>query len=94
MREYQNMNSFSRTVANEQKKGAYYTDKGMCKRIGRLFALPADDEVSVLEPAVGDATAVLTFLDNVTVSEAEQALGVAIVPVGDEPEDLIEALLG
>ena len=34
------------------------------------------------------------FLDNVTVSEAEQALGVAIVPVGDEPEDLIEALLG
>jgi len=34
------------------------------------------------------------FLDNVTVSEAEQALGVTIVPVGDEPEDLIEALLG
>lgn len=74
MREYQNMNSFSRTVANEQKKGAYYTDKGMCKRIGRLFALPADDEVSVLEPAVGDATAVLTFLDNVTVKAKKTAV--------------------
>ena len=34
------------------------------------------------------------FLDDVTVSEAEKALGVTIVPVGDEPEDLIEALLG
>ncbi len=34
------------------------------------------------------------FLDNVTVSEAEAALGVEIVPVGDEPEDLIEAMLG
>ena len=34
------------------------------------------------------------FLDNVTVSEAEKALGVSIVPVGDEPEDLIEAMLG
>ncbi len=34
------------------------------------------------------------FLDNVTVSDAEKALGVTIVPVGDEPEDLIEALLG
>ncbi len=34
------------------------------------------------------------FLDNVTVSEAAEALGVAIVPVGDEPEDLIEAMLG
>lgn len=68
------MNSFSRTVANEQKKGAYYTDKGMCKRIGRLFALPADDEVSVLEPSVGDATAVLTFLDNVSVKAKKTAV--------------------
>ena len=34
------------------------------------------------------------FLDNVTVSDAEKALGVSIVPVGDEPEDLIEAMLG
>lgn len=34
------------------------------------------------------------FLDDVTVSEAEKRLGVKIVPVGDEPEDLIEAMLG
>lgn len=34
------------------------------------------------------------FLDNITVREAEEALRVKIVPVGEEPEDLIEALLG
>lgn len=68
------MNSFSRTVANEQKKGAYYTDNGMCKRIGRLFALPADNEVSVLEPSIGDSKAVLTFLDNVKVKAKKTAV--------------------
>lgn len=61
------MNSFSRTVANEQKKGAYYTDSGMCKRIGRLLAFPEDEEVSVLEPSIGDGSAVRAVLDNVTV---------------------------
>ncbi len=34
------------------------------------------------------------FLDNVTLSEVEDALSVEVIPVGDEPEDLIEALLG
>ncbi len=34
------------------------------------------------------------FLDDVTVEEAEKALGVTINAVGDEPEDLIEAMLG
>ncbi|MBQ8614679.1 MAG: DUF512 domain-containing protein [Ruminiclostridium sp.] len=34
------------------------------------------------------------FLDNVTLSEVEDALCVEVIPVGDEPEDLIEALLG
>lgn len=56
------------------KKGAYYTDKGMCKRIGRLFDLPAGDEVSVLEPSVGDASAVRTFLDNVHVKAKKTAI--------------------
>jgi len=74
MREYQNMSSFSRTVANEQKKGAYYTDQGMCRRIGRLLALPADDEVSVLEPAIGNAKAVQTVLDNVSVKAKKTAV--------------------
>lgn len=34
------------------------------------------------------------FLDDITVDEVEKTLGVKITPVGDEPEDLIEALLG
>ncbi len=34
------------------------------------------------------------FLDGTTLSEAEAALGVEILPVGEEPEDLIDALLG
>lgn len=34
------------------------------------------------------------FLDNVTVEEVESALGVPVTAIGDEPEDLIEALLG
>lgn len=53
---------FSRTVANEQKKGAYYTDTGMCSRIGRLLSFPEGGEVAVLEPSVGDASAVRAVL--------------------------------
>lgn len=34
------------------------------------------------------------FLDNTALSEVEQALGLPVKPIGDEPEDLIEALLG
>ncbi len=34
------------------------------------------------------------FLDDITVDEVEKTLGVKITSVGDEPEDLIEALLG
>ncbi|MBQ8841723.1 MAG: DUF512 domain-containing protein, partial [Ruminiclostridium sp.] len=34
------------------------------------------------------------FLDNVSVSDVENALGVSVITVGSEPEDLIEALLG
>ena len=34
------------------------------------------------------------FLDNVSVSEVENVLGVSVITVGSEPEDLIEALLG
>ncbi len=34
------------------------------------------------------------FLDGTTLSEVEQALGLPVIAIGDEPEDLIEALLG
>lgn len=53
---------FSRTVANETKKGAYYTDTEMCRRIGRLLSFPDNGEVTVLEPSIGDASAVRAVL--------------------------------
>lgn len=53
---------FSRTVANEQKKGAYYTNTEMCRRIGKLLSFPENGEVTVLEPSVGDASAVRAVL--------------------------------
>lgn len=48
---------FSRTLANQAKMGAYYTDVDHCRRIGQLFAFP-QEEVCVLEPSIGDASAV------------------------------------
>ena len=50
---------FSRTVENEAKMGAYYTNLAHCKDIGKMFIWP-EDEVSVLEPSIGDASAVIT----------------------------------
>lgn len=51
-------NSFSRSLANDLKMGAYYTDVAHCKRIGNLFEFP-EEEVCVIEPSIGNAEAVL-----------------------------------
>lgn len=51
--------SFSRTLANEGKMGAYYTDVGHCIDIGKMFSFPENEEVSVLEPSIGDGSAVI-----------------------------------
>ena len=51
--------SFSRNLQNTQKLGAYYTDIGHCKRIGRLFDFDTAEEICVLEPSVGDGNAVV-----------------------------------
>ncbi len=56
-------NSFSRSLANERKMGAYYTDLDHCRRIGNLFSFPDDQEVCVLEPSIGDGSAVLSVLN-------------------------------
>ena len=48
--------NFSRTLANEAKLGAYYTDRDHCRRIGALFSFP--DKFCVLEPSIGDGSAV------------------------------------
>ena len=52
-------NNYSRVRANEQKMGAYYTDLEHCRDIGKLLRFPTDEEVSVLEPSIGDASAVI-----------------------------------
>lgn len=51
---------FSRTLYNEAKSGAYYTDPDHCLRIGRLFKLQG--ETCILEPCIGNGVAVETFL--------------------------------
>lgn len=54
-------NNFSRSLANDKKMGAYYTDTAMCRRIGKLLRFP-EEEVSVLEPSCGDLTALEAVL--------------------------------
>lgn len=58
----QGQSRFSRSLYNEAKNGAYYTDAAHSRRIGKLFAFP--DEVCVLEPCIGDAKAVQALLEN------------------------------
>lgn len=50
---------FSRNIANVAKLGAYYTDADHCRRIGMLFDFEAAEEINVLEPSVGDGSALL-----------------------------------
>lgn len=54
---------FSRTVYNDVKLGAYYTDLEHAERIGQLFDWP-EEEVCVLEPSIGDGKAVGKVLKN------------------------------
>ncbi len=53
-------NTFSRTVFNDSKLGAYYTDPMHATKIGRLFRLQG--ECCVLEPSFGNAEALKAFL--------------------------------
>ena len=53
-------NRFSRVSYNDMKMGAYYTDLTHCRDIGKMFAFP-EKEVSVLEPSIGDASAVIAL---------------------------------
>lgn len=60
------MNSFSRTRANEAKMGAYYTDISHAADIGKLFIWPENEEVCILEPSIGDGSAVVACTDAVS----------------------------
>lgn len=48
--------TFSRTMSNIGKLGAYYTDVNMCQRIGHLIKW--SEEVNIIEPSIGDASAI------------------------------------
>ena len=56
------VSTFSRTVDNFAKMGQYYTCPIHSKAIGKLFDWP-EQEVSILEPSIGDARALFSFLD-------------------------------
>lgn len=53
--------SFSRSLVNDYKMGAYYTDLEHCKRIGNLLSFPEEEEVCILEPSIGDGQALLAI---------------------------------
>lgn len=55
--------TFTRTAANIEKMGAYYTDVEHCRQIGKMFKWPENAEVSVLEPSIGDGSAVRAVTD-------------------------------
>lgn len=57
----QKQSGFSRILHNEAKNGAYYTDVGHSRRIGRLFRIQKD--TCILEPCIGDGRAVEAFLE-------------------------------
>lgn len=52
--------NFSRSLVNDSKLGAYYTDTDHCRRIGNLFSFP--ENFCVLEPSIGDGSAVQAVL--------------------------------
>lgn len=56
---YQN-SSFSRIRENEIKMGAYYTDLKHCEDISKMLIFPPEEEVCVLEPSIGDGSAVIS----------------------------------
>ncbi len=89
------MGDNARTRANRQKMGAFYTDPLHCQVIGQLLKLPETDEVSVLEPSIGDGTAVKMVTDkcnndNVKIFGVELNESVA-ADVKNDP--LIEAVI-
>lgn len=56
------VSTFSRTVDNFANKGQYFTCPLHSKAIGKLFDWP-EEEVSIIEPSIGDASALFSFLD-------------------------------
>lgn len=88
--------SFSRTLANLEKMGAYFTDADMCRRIGRLFKR-SKGKLFVLEPSIGDASAVRAVMSEISgEGEAMRLFGIeldgntaASAKAGSEEGDII-----
>lgn len=61
MKEIKKQSTFSRSLANERKLGAYYTDTKVCEMIGKYLSFP-EKHVNVLEPSIGDGSALQAVL--------------------------------
>lgn len=60
--EAKKLSSFSRTVVNESKAGAYFTDLWHMEKIRNFLEFP-ENEFTVLEPSMGDGKAVCTLVE-------------------------------
>lgn len=69
--------SFSRSLANDEKMGAYYTDVDMCRRISNLLMFP-DGEVCCLEPSIGDGSAIAAVTKKENGNENIKIFGVEL----------------
>lgn len=79
-------NYFSRTRENDAKMGAFYTDTGHCRSLREMFVFPEDEEVSVLEPSVGDGVAVRT----VTSADNNPRIKLFAVEVNEKAADELQ----
>ena len=51
-------NTFSRVSGNDMRMGAFYTDPEHCRYLANYFSFCKEEETTVLEPSIGDGTAV------------------------------------
>lgn len=74
---------FHQTAANYEKMGAYYTDTTHCRELSKFFIWPAEEEVSILEPSIGDATAVCAVVNKIT-GDNKKLFGVELNPEAEK----------
>jgi hypothetical protein len=54
-------NTFSRSLINDAKAGAYYTDLPHVKSLAKFFSYPQEDEVCCFDSSAGDGAALKAF---------------------------------
>lgn len=66
MRDFSTLNiGFHQANSNMAKMGAYYTDETHCKALSRFFSFPEKEDVTILEPSIGNAAAVCAVTEKV-----------------------------